>query len=61
MFTHKEVIETELDIIGLHIDYLVKMLNADNQHDSIFLSWEAVDWGSLMQESPPRTFPTKGK
>ncbi|CAG8443904.1 7490_t:CDS:10 [Diversispora eburnea] len=51
MITHKGVNETELDIIGLHIDYLVKMLNADNQHDSIFLSWGAVGWGSQVQES----------
>ncbi|RHZ55451.1 hypothetical protein Glove_415g28 [Diversispora epigaea] len=61
MITHKEVNETELDIIGLHIDYLVKMLNADNQHDSIFLSWGAVGWGSQVQKSSSRSSQAEGK
>ncbi|CAG8496542.1 15089_t:CDS:2 [Acaulospora colombiana] len=51
MITHRGVVEKELDIIGLHIDYLVKMLNADNHHDPIFLRWRAVDWGSRAQQN----------
>ncbi|CAG8731463.1 816_t:CDS:2, partial [Acaulospora morrowiae] len=50
MITHKGVVEKELDIIGLHIDYIIKMLNADNQYDSIFLRWRAADWGSRAQD-----------